>query len=169
MGPVFVTYRLSDIYGAYIHGWPRLIRLLIIIEILWMVLMIGVSLFDGWSLSGAIIWMNWRLLVFGGIALVAFWIVVCPLIGFWRAKRAGLLGPNEFSMVEKGIRAQTPKSDSVVYWSAIRRTVRTPSHFYLFLVTAGALIIPRRAFENEAAFGAFVNTAREDWEKGRTA
>ena len=80
MGPVFVTYRLSDIYGAYIHGWPRLIRLLIIIEILWMVLMIGVSLFDGWSLSGAIIWMNWKLLVFGGIALVAFWIVVCPLI-----------------------------------------------------------------------------------------
>ena len=159
MGEVVVTYRLADIYGAMLHGWRRLARLLIVVELLWIVLIVGINLADDATFYEAIRWIDWKLLLIGGLVLIAFWFGLCPLLGYWRIKGAGVLGPSRFSLVDRGIRIESPKAESVVYWSGIRRTIQTSSRFYLFLVTTGAIIIPRRAFDSDAAYRAWIDEA----------
>jgi hypothetical protein len=163
---VTVTYNLADMYGAILHGWPRLLRILIILEIFWIVLFVGFDVANGTPLFQAMVWLNWKILGILGLAVVAVWFIVCPLIGYFRTKRAGVLGPNRFTLVDKGIRLETANADSTVYWPAVKRTVHTKSRFYLYLVTAGAIIVPRRAFDSEAGFHSFADAARRRWSDG---
>jgi hypothetical protein len=158
-----VTYKLGDLYGALFYGWRRFLRLLIIIELLWIILSVGANVVDGATLAGAAAWLPLRLLGWGALALAALWFGLCPLLAYARIRRAGLLGPNRILLVDRGIRLVTPKADSVIYWPAIRRTVRTSSRLYLFLITAGAIIVPRRAFGAEGQFEAFVDATKERW------
>lgn len=165
--PVEVTYTLADLYGALLYGWRRFVRILIIVELLWITLSVGVDLLNGATAARAFSAPNWTILGIGGVLLAAFWFGLCPLLGYFRIKRAGLLGPNRLTLSERGVRLESPKSESLIYWAAIRRMTLTASRLYLYLITYGTIIVPRRCFADESAFGAWAATARREWERAQ--
>jgi hypothetical protein len=46
-------------------------------------------------------------------------------------------------------------SHSEIQWTAIQKLVRTRTYIFLYIMQHGALVIPRRAFESDAAFDQF--------------
>jgi hypothetical protein len=156
---VVMTYRLGDLYGVILHSWRRLLRILIVLEIIWIVLFVGMDVLSGVPLLLAISWLNWKLLGILGVAVSLFWFGLCPLIAYFRVRLAGLLGPNTFTLVDRGLRVEAPNSDGVIYWPAIRRTVRSSNRYYMFLVSRGAFVIPLRAFPDRRAFEQFADLA----------
>jgi hypothetical protein len=165
--PVVLTYTLPDIYAGLLHAWRRFLRMLIVVELFWIVLIIGVALLNGATVVESLSNLPWKLLVIGGVLLVVFWFGICPLIGYFRMRRSGVIGPNQVTVTDRGIKLVTPRAESLVYWSGIRRTVLTSERFYLFLVTAGAIIVPRRSFGDVSDFSSFAAAARQKWERAR--
>jgi hypothetical protein len=93
----------------------------------------------------------------GALLIVAFWFGLCPFLAYLRVKRAGAGGPNTFALTDQGIRLQTPRSESVVYWNAVRRTVSNSQRLYLFFSSPGAIIVPRRSFASDDDFAKWID------------
>jgi hypothetical protein len=97
------------------------------------------------------------------VLLLLFVFGVCPLIGFFRAKRQGLLGPVQLTLSNEGVRVESRKGQSLVYWSAIPRTIATKSRLFLFIGSVTALVLPRRAFGDQKSFETAMSAAKSYW------
>lgn len=148
-------------YAVTIQSWRRLVlRIVIPFGVLTAIFVVWPILFDGLNFHESVRWFPWSFYL-GLIAfLLAFLFVACPLIGYFRAKRQGVLGPNHFGLSPEGIRVESPKGQSLVYWSAVKRMAATKSRFFLFFGPVNALVLPRRAFESQAGFEAAQTEAR---------
>ena len=61
------------------------------------------------------------------------------------------------TLSDDGVRVVSPLSDFLWRWPAIQKLSVTRSHVFAHTAGVGAIIIPRRAFADEAEFEAFVN------------
>src|SRR6476469_9900456 len=120
---VETTYRLSDLYAVNFRAWRSYIRALLILEAFFVGLILIPLLLDGWSLGEALRTADWWLPLLVGAIVLFLWFVFCPLIGFWRTKRMDALGPNRYSFESNIIRVETPRIESLVKWSAVKRIV----------------------------------------------
>jgi hypothetical protein len=155
--PIQVAYNLADMFGVQFHALGRFVRMFVIVELLWVALIVGVDLVDGVPTSWSIGHLPWKLLGWGALLIVAFWFGLCPFLAYLRVKRAGAGGPNTFALTDQGIRLQTPRSESVVYWNAVRRTVSNSQRLYLFFSSPGAIIVPRRSFASDDDFAKWID------------
>ena len=155
--PIEVVYNLADMFGVQFHSLPRFVRMFVIVELVWVALIVGADLVGGVPFSWSISHLPWKLLGWGAVLIVAFWFGLCPFLAYMRIKRAGIDGPNTFALTDKGVRLQTARSESVIYWNAIRRTARDQQRFYLFFSNPGALIVPRRSFASDADFANWID------------
>jgi hypothetical protein len=71
----------------------------------------------------------------------------------WLGWRRTVIGPDGLSVRGDGI-------DSTVEWTTIQKIPATRKHAFLYMTTAVAIIVPRRAFVSDADFRNFVATAR---------
>jgi len=167
--PLEVAYNLADMFGVQFHSLARFVRMFFIVELLWVALIVGVDLVDGVPLSWSIAHLPWKLLGWGALLIVAFWFGLCPFLAYMRVKRGGVGGPNTFALTDQGVRLQTPRSESVVYWNAIRRMVRGRERLYLFFSSPGAIVIPRRSFASDAEFSSWIEELERQTKSDRSS
>lgn len=168
MESVETTYRLSDLYAVNFRAWRSYIRALLILEAFFVGLILIPLLLDGWSLGEALRTADWWLPLLVGAIVLFLWFVFCPLIGFWRTKRMDALGPNRYSFESNIIRVETPRIESLVKWSAVKRIVVSRDRLFLFIRPGVAFIIPRRAFNSDEGFQAWIDRANEKWTVAKT-
>jgi len=164
MAPIKVSYTLGDIYAVTTQSWRRLaLRILILIGVLVAVFVVLPIVLDGLTFRESVRSFPWNF-YFGLTAfLLLFLFGASPLIGFFRAKRQNLLGPHQLTLSNEGVRVESPKGQSLVYWSAIQRTTATRSRLFLFIGPMSALIFPRRAFRDQTSFEAAIGEAKGLW------
>ena len=62
---------------------------------------------------------------------------------------SGILGNTKFLTSDDGFIIQEPESESKAKWSAIKKFEETEDHYYLYLTTVSAIIIPKKEIENK--------------------
>ena len=67
-----------------------------------------------------------------------------------------LLGPARIELLPEGIRLAGELGTSLTPWSAIIDVIINKTAAYVYITSLGALIIPRRAFVNDASYDDFV-------------
>ena len=75
--------------------------------------------------------------------------------------RSPLLGKRRLTLTAKEIREQNPVSEIAAQWPQVLKSERVEAHTFIFLSPVAAIIIPRRAFESEAAYLEFVGAVEE--------
>lgn len=140
---------------------------------------------DGWGALGAELaavgrsWVGW---VVGGLMLLiavlllvlAVLLVVLKLLLPRVAKQlvseeGSLLGRHRVAVEEGGVRLETPKASGFYSWSGVLELVDAPAYLVLFVDVASAVMVPKRAFADDAAARSFLEDARRRWEAGRRA
>ncbi|NJK72241.1 MAG: YcxB family protein [Synechococcaceae cyanobacterium SM2_3_60] len=69
--------------------------------------------------------------------------------------RGYILGPRTVCLTADGIGERATTHSTVFYWPTVREVIVAPKHLFVLVDNNGALIIPRRAFADEAACDAF--------------
>jgi hypothetical protein len=129
---------------------------------------VGFALFDGCSWRCAWSWVDWW---FSGslFLLVLAWLFAAPLILFLSFKRRGNLVPITFSLTAEGVRLESSKSRSELFWKTLERLVKSKKGLALYLSRSHSIMIPRRAFNDDIEFEAFADTAVERWKQHHTS
>ena len=73
----------------------------------------------------------------------------------------GVIGKHEFSITKERIKDITEAGEQTMRWDVIDNVIETDQHLFIaFHALSEAYIIPRRAFEHDADFIQFAETAR---------
>jgi hypothetical protein len=105
-----------------------------------------------------------------GVLFAALWFVFYPKLVQWQYQRnvRKLLTEGQAKSLPRRcpivlhpqtIEAQSQLGASTLYWSAIEKLATTKDHFFLFLSTSNAIIIPKCAFRDDTGYRAFVAAA----------
>lgn len=78
-----------------------------------------------------------------------------------RGHGRSVLGQHRLSISSDYVCAETPAGEQETKWHAIWKIVVTNDYAFIYNTPYSALVVPRRAFDNEDAFKAFVNQAVE--------
>ncbi len=133
-----------------------------------MVFLIGVDMTLFGDLSDLTIFL---LFISGGILLM-------QMLTLWFAERKvrrlfkGSEGKGEFvwrrlTVSSEGLHSVSEHSDAIVKWPAIDKIVVTDNHLFLYTSPRAAIIVPKRAFEDEWRFAEFADQARRYHEAHR--
>lgn len=161
---VHVVYAIGDIYAVTFQSWKRIVFKILSLFAILVGALIGLfSLMDGSSVVEQVQSFPWKF--YSGLiaSLLLFVFLVAPAISYLRARRRGLLGPHQISVLDDGIKVESPQGESLLYWSAITRLVATSKRLFLFVSPVNALIVPRRAFANQDDFDDSIVQARHRW------
>ena len=168
MDAVEVSYSLGDMYAVTFQSWRRLaLKILILFGVLIAAFIALPIIMDGESLRETVCWFPWGFYLGLVAFLLLFLFGACPLISYFRLKRQGLLGPNQFEFSNDGVRLETRKGESLIYWSAVTRFVTTKNRLFLFIGPANALVLPRRAFGDQGSFNAVIANAKAQWSSAK--
>jgi hypothetical protein len=85
----------------------------------------------------------------------------------WQIRRNARKGPNakalfeaqRLKLTQEGLLSESQTSSTFFRWYCVEHIGFTPTHAFIYTAPTHALVVPRRAFENEAAFKAFIDTA----------
>lgn len=72
----------------------------------------------------------------------------------------GLFGTHRVTLAPEGLSEVSGQGTTMTPWPVVERIVVSPDHAFIYINALAAVIVPRRAFANEADFDAFVATAR---------
>ena len=162
--PVTVTYTFGDLLAVAAHSWRTLLMIILVGEAVLIAVLAGIDVVMGdATILDAIRWIPWWLLATVAVVWGVTFLFVAPLIGYIRARRQRILGPNLVSFRGDGIQLEGRQGQSLVYWSAIKRVVANRTRPYLFIRSRVAIVVPRRAVESDAEFEAFIGAAEERW------
>jgi hypothetical protein len=64
-----------------------------------------------------------------------------------------------------GIRRISRYADTSYQWPVVEKIADSPQAAYIYDSTASAIVVPRSAFDSDAAFQHFVDTARQFWKQ----
>ena len=64
----------------------------------------------------------------------------------------GILGQQTLTVTPEALITQTEMGEGKYHWTAFVHTGQTATHLFLFVNTASALIIPKRAFSDDATY-----------------
>jgi len=167
MGSVEVNYELSDLYAVNFRAWRTYLKIVAVLETIFIALILVLPLIDGATLLQAIEQADWWFALGMGLILLIFYAGFCPLIGYFRSKRQKVLGPNYFSFDGEGVSVENAKAKSVVFWSGITRVLRSDTRLFLFIRPGVAFIIPRRALPSFEAFSMLAEEADARWRAAR--
>ena len=161
--PAEVTYSAADIATLNMMIWKFWLVFIAIITAVLIAVSIILPLLDGYSVADSISTVDWPFTSVVILILIA-WLVVVTVFGYWRRARKGLHGPIQFALTHEGLRFRSRQMEGVAFWQSIKSVKNKGGRLYLFISARVAFIIPRRAFDSEAAFDAFVAEAQERWQ-----
>jgi hypothetical protein len=158
---VEVTYTLGDMYAVTFQSWRRIVlKILILFGALIAAFIALPMITNGLTFRESAYWFPWDFYLGLVLFLLLFIFGACPPISYFRSKRQGFLGPNHIGLSSDGARLEGPKGQSLVYWSAVKHLVETKSRLFLFIGPSNAIVIPKRAFADQAGFEAAIGEAK---------
>ena len=161
MEKIEVTYTKGDLYAVTFQSWRRiLLKIFILFGVLIAAFIALPMITDDLSLRESAYWFPWDFYLGLIVFLLLLIFGACPLISFFRLKRQGFLGPNHIGLSKEGARLEGPKGESLIYWSAVKPLVETKSRLFLFVGPSNAIVLPRRAFVDQAGLSAAVGEAK---------
>src|SRR5436190_4950483 len=161
MSAVEATYTVGDLYSVTIRSWRHiLLRILISMGIMGLVFLAIPIVVDGATLRQSASWFPLELVLGLSAFLLLFIVGICPSIFYIRMRRQGLLGPNRTSFSDEGVKVESTKAQSLVFWPAFNRIAVTKARLFMFTTPASAIILPKRAFQGEAEFEEWVDQAQ---------
>ncbi len=72
-----------------------------------------------------------------------------------------MLSESAIHLTPDYIETETSFAHSEVKWTAVQKLARTHSYIYIYLMQHGAIMIPRRVFENDEAWEGFWRMCQE--------
>jgi hypothetical protein len=165
LGPVSVKYRLRDLYAVNLYSWRAYIPPLLIVGAFLAAIFVGFPIIDGMRLSEAIQGADWSVLGILLGALIAFWMILGPLIGYFRSWRLGHLRPIDFALSDAGVEVMSFQGQATIFWAALKRVTTTRTHLFLFVTQGLAYILPRRAFGNNGEFAQWSEFAERSFNR----
>ena len=88
-----------------------------------------------------------------------------PFIAHRSMRRENLLERHVIRIEPEHFAVHSAKAEARIRWSAISKIRRKSDRLFLFSSKSIAHIIPRRAFESDADFDAFVQAAEDRWKQ----
>lgn len=76
-----------------------------------------------------------------------------------------LVGMREIEFLDEEIHVKTPHSETTYQWSAVTRLSESEKNFFLYMGRSIALIVPKRAFEDDLDRGKFEALIRSKIQK----
>ena len=162
-GPAEVTYSAADIAALNMVIWKFWLVFVAIIAAVLIAVSIIFPLLDGYSVADSISAVDWPFTSVVILILIA-WLVVVTFFSHWRRARNGLHGPIQFALTHEGLGFRSRQMEGIAFWQSIKSVKNRGGRLYLFVSARVAFIVPRRAFDSEAAFYAFVAEAEERWQ-----
>jgi hypothetical protein len=126
------------------------------------------------AVSLVVVWLRGESGLGFGLILLVFILTLCASLSppMWRrTMRRACVKVHEDSLPRQQtvllssdwISTITPDSEGRHRWRAIQNISATPTHVFFFVNNAQAVVVPARAFFNDAEFHAFVTLARDFW------
>ena len=119
-----------------------------------------------WSLTGII---DWSAIITCLMVAAIVLIVSSRRIRarFWlRVMRAGAFhGAQSYAITPAALRISSPKGVSNVRWTAFVDLKKTGDRMFAFMNHRQAYVVPRRAFDSDDQFEAFIAAAQDRWEQ----
>jgi hypothetical protein len=100
-----------------------------------------------------------------------------PPFFYWQCKRrimrlpakgGTMLGEHSLRFDSEGVSGKTAVSEGTIRWTGVLDIVETKKYFFMFVDTAVAFIIPKRAFASPADADQFFSTATSLWKAAKT-
>lgn len=163
-----VTYDLDDLVELsklVPRGPVQVLRLTAAgIAVLFALTIVG----EVWSLTGIIDWWAITVFLFAGVAVLfisnrkvraRFWLRVI--------RQSPLHAAHSYAVTPAGLRISSPKGVFNVRWTSFPEVKRTVDRLFVFMSPRQAYVIPRRAFDSDEQFEAFVSAAEKEWEQSQ--
>ncbi|MEQ7874609.1 YcxB family protein [Sphingomonas sp. ASV193] len=163
-GEICVVYDSADFRSLYSVS-PQARRNLLKVP-LW-IFLVGIffSFGDG-NLGLNLLLGAWPFAIGGLLAVVSiYWLI--PFRQVQLRRKSGWDSPLCVSLFPDGVHTRHRNQDTQFHWSAIERVVSRAGRIYIFTTPVCALILPRRFFDNDAAFSEFAALASLYWTNGR--
>jgi len=107
-----------------------------------------------------------------GVVFGLFTVGGWPLLYRWRIRRQihrfyadshnyNVVGPRRVNLSPEFVTYSSPVSQTVMRWVGLEGIIAEPQALYLQVAVTAAVIVPRRAFANDADFDRFVAAAHE--------
>src|SRR5215212_2803208 len=155
-------------FAVTAQAWRRTVLVVAIIVAMMAIVVAGLPVvLDGVSVQDSLAWVPWQICLWVGVVLLLFYFAACPLIGYARLKRQGLLGLHRFTLLDDGVRVESPRGETLAYWQGLKRVTATPSRLFLFVGPTMAFVLPRRAFHDPAEFDVAVADALRRYASSR--
>ena len=77
-----------------------------------------------------------------------------------RGKQTGVIGIHRLSLTPEAMMNSSEESESRVPWSDVEKIATTGGHLFLYTGAEKAIVVPKRAFSDDAGWTEFVETAR---------
>ena len=161
-GSIEVTYSAADIVALNLLVWPFWLSLVAIFAVILVILPLIFGVIDGIPARDFVRSIDWSFTAWLLLILIG-WVIAVTVFTYWVRRRRGLHGPMRFRLTDEGVAVRNRRMDLVVFWPAIRSITISESRLFLFLTRRTALIVPQKAFDNDADFRAFVGAAEEHW------
>jgi len=78
-----------------------------------------------------------------------------------RGKHRGGMGTHRLSLTPEGMVDATEESESRVLWSDVAKMAATDEHLFIYTSAETAIVVPKRAFSDDAGWAEFGETARQ--------
>jgi hypothetical protein len=122
---------------------------------------LDLSVLGGDALGNLSPWVRWTVLALAA-AVAAIWIELPRVVRVWVRRSIALpqydnlLQPVQLSLSDAGVTSDNASGAVVTPWQAVKAVSVVNAAIYAFIAPFQAIIIPRRAFSNAAAFNDFV-------------
>jgi YcxB-like protein len=160
--PQELTYSVGDIMALNLMVWPFWISLVAILAVLLIATQVIFGLIDGFSLRATVRAIDWSFTGWMFLIIVA-WLITITVVTYCLRRKRGLHGSLRFRLRSDGVAVRNRQMDMVVFWSTIRAINVSRSRLFLLITRRSALIVPKRAFDSDTDFQAFVGTAEKYW------
>jgi len=162
--PMTVQYRnsISDLFWFNAYTIPRLRGMQVITLVI--VLVFGYLFASTLRPMQAPVptkWAVFTVLMIGALLFVAVTTILFTLVSSFPRYGRAVREEHTVSLTEEGIVELGTHSRHTIAWAGVQRVRRTPRAVLIYLTETGAHIIPRRAFDNSAAFEQFFEFALE--------
>jgi hypothetical protein len=98
--------------------------------------------------------------VLGALFVMLSGLAVCLIFMLLTIKKSGALGPNDYAITPSDIVERTAVTDSQHAWRGVESVTRLGDNLVVKVNMYQMCIIPRRSFDSDAGFDAFVAQAK---------
>jgi len=165
---VAVRYDLKDLYAISWQSWRLYLKLLGWLVGAFLILEVGLPLFDGARLTDALAEIDYYTLVPMALIIVVI-VALVPIVQLRARKKQGWDVPMLVKLDDEGVSVDHPMGNQRTFWKALPKVRATQDRLFLFTAPSCAYILPKRCFANQAEFQRWIEFSERCWSAAKVA